>query len=136
MVLLLLQVVLRAGDISSLLKQTPDQTSLDMGWMVGPEVKVAVCVCGLSVDGDVQGAITLHSEQGVEERNGPLLLYLSRELDGWAYTVEVVQECLYHALLHNATGVIDVPLPEPGCQRSRPQGQLFKELHVEVGHSS
>ena len=51
--LLLLQVVLCAGDTLSPVEQTPDQPSLDMWWVVGPEVKVAVCVCGLSVDGDV-----------------------------------------------------------------------------------
>ena len=45
MALLLLQVVLCAGDTPSPVEQTPDQTSLDMRWVMGPEVKVAVCVC-------------------------------------------------------------------------------------------
>lgn len=46
---------------------TPDQTSFDMKWMVGLEVKVVVCVGGLAVDSDVQTDILLPLEKGVRE---------------------------------------------------------------------
>ena len=62
-VALLLLQVLCTGDTPSPVEQTPDQPSLDMWWVMGPEVKVVVCVCGLLVDGDVKGAITFPPEQ-------------------------------------------------------------------------
>ena len=43
-VFFLLQVVLVAGDGSCPVVQAPDQTPLDMGWVVGLEVQVAVWV--------------------------------------------------------------------------------------------
>ena len=47
--------------------QAPDQTPLDMGWMVGLEVQVVVGVGGLPVGSDVQATILLPSEKDVQE---------------------------------------------------------------------
>ena len=57
MVLFLPQVVLPGGDGSGSVEQTFDQSPLDLGWMLGVEVKVPVCVWGFPVDGDVQATI-------------------------------------------------------------------------------
>ena len=56
--------------------QAPDQTPLDMGWMVGLEVQVVVGVGGLPVDSDVQAAILLLLEKGVQEWEHSIFLYL------------------------------------------------------------
>ena len=55
--------VLSAGDALCTVIQAPDQTPLDMGWMVGPEVQVVVGVGGVPVDSDVQAAILLPREK-------------------------------------------------------------------------
>ena len=44
MVFFLPQVVLPGGDGSGFVKQAPDQSPLDLGWMVGVEVQVSICV--------------------------------------------------------------------------------------------
>ena len=67
MALLLLQVVLSGGDAPCSVVQTPDQSSLDMRWVVGLEGQVPVCVCGLPVDGDIQAIIISPLEQGVKK---------------------------------------------------------------------
>ena len=66
----LLQVVLSAGDGSCPVVQAPDQTSLDVGWMVGLEVQVAVGVGGLPVDRDVQVTILSPATNGKEGQGG------------------------------------------------------------------
>ena len=80
-VFFLLQFVLFAGDGSCPVIQAPDQTSLDMGWVVGLEVQVAVGMGGLPVDSDVQATILPLAEQGVQEWEHSILLYLDSELD-------------------------------------------------------
>ena len=85
---------------------------------MGPEVQVLVCVHGLPVDSDFQVAIIFPLEQGVEKGEAPFLLHFHSELDGWPHTVEVAQESFHCALLHDAAGVIHVPLPEPVLQRT------------------
>ena len=55
----LLQVILCAGDGSCSVIQAPDQTPLDIRWMVGLEVEILVGVGGLPVDSVVQAAIVL-----------------------------------------------------------------------------
>ena len=37
-------------------------------------------------------------------------------------------------LLHNATSVINIPLPKVGLHWGDVQGKLLEELHVKVGH--
>ena len=101
-VFFLLQFVLGAGDGSCPVIQAPDQASLDMGWVVGLEVQVAVGVGGLPVDSDVQATILSPLEKGVQEWECSILLYLDSELDGGSHTVEVIQESFCRVLLHNA----------------------------------
>ena len=84
---------------------------------MGPEVQVPVRVCGLPVDSDIQVAIIFPLEQGVKKGEAPFLLHFHSELDGWPHTVEVAQESFHCALLHDAAGVIHVPLPEAGLGR-------------------
>ena len=57
MVNFLLKVVLRADDLSGPVVETSHHTSLHVGWMMGLEVEIPVCVWGLPVDRDVQAAI-------------------------------------------------------------------------------
>ena len=52
MMFFLPQVILCAGDGSCSVIQAPDQTPLDMKWMVGPEVEIPVGLVGLPVDTD------------------------------------------------------------------------------------
>ena len=80
-VFFLLQFVLVADDGSCPVVQAPDQTSLDMGWVVGLEVQVAVGMGGLPVDSDVQATILPLAEQGVQEWEHSILLYLDSELN-------------------------------------------------------
>lgn len=61
--LFLLQAALPGHDAPRSVVQTPDQHSLDMGWMVELKVQVSVCVWGLTVDGDIQAAIISPLEQ-------------------------------------------------------------------------
>ena len=112
----ILQVVLGAGagDGMCPVIQAPDQTPLDMGWVVGLEVQVVVGVGGLPVDRDVQATILLPLEKGVQEWEHSILLYLDSELNGVLHSVEVIQESFCHVFLHNATGVINLPLPKAG----------------------
>ena len=58
------------------------------------------------------------------------------ELDGRMYTVEVVQDYLCSALIHNAAGVIGISLPNSGFHWGSAECKLLKELHVEVDHCS
>ena len=132
----LLQVVLSAGDGSCPVVQAPDQTSLDVGWMVGLEVQVAVGVGGLPVDRDVQVTILSPPEKGVQEREHSIPLCLDSELDGGSHVVEVIQESFRRVLLHNATGVVNIPLPKAGFHWGSVQGKLLEEVHVKVGHRS
>ena len=67
MVLLLLQVVFRGGNSPSSVVETYDETSPDMGWMVGSEVQIAVSVRRLPVHCDVQAAVLLPPETGIKE---------------------------------------------------------------------
>ena len=68
-VILFLQVILGAGDTLGPVIQAPDRTSFDMGRMVGPEVQVLVCVSGLSVDNDLQAAVTLNLKKCFQKRS-------------------------------------------------------------------
>ena len=61
-----------------------------------------VSVGGLPVDSDVQAAVFLLSEKGVQEWEHPIFLYLESELDGESHTVEVIQESLCLALQNAA----------------------------------
>ena len=108
------QVVLPSGDGSGSVEQAFDQSPLDLGWMVGVEVQVPVCVGGFPVDGDVQATIILPLEQGVKKGEPSVLLHLHSEPDGWSHAVQVGQELFHCALLHNAAGVVYIPLPEEG----------------------
>ena len=108
------QVVLPSGDGSGSVEKAFDQSPLDLGWMVGVEVKVPVCVCGFPVDGDVQATIIPPLEQGVEKGEPSVLLHLHSEPDGWSHAVQVGQELFHCALLHNAAGVVYIPLPRRG----------------------
>ena len=45
---------------------------------------------GLPVDSDVQAAILLLSEKGVQEWEHSIFLYLESELNGGSHTVEVI----------------------------------------------
>lgn len=58
--------------LALLYRHLHDQISVDMVWMVGLAIKVAVCVCGHSLHGDVQGAVILPLELGVEEWEGSI----------------------------------------------------------------
>ena len=53
------QVVLCADDALGSVVQAPDQTPLNVGWMVGPEVQVDVCVGGLPVYHSLQATMYL-----------------------------------------------------------------------------
>ena len=125
MALLLLQVVLSGGDAPCSVVQTLNQSSLDMRWMVGLEVQVPVCVCGLPVDSDIQATIVSPLEQGVKKGEASFSLYFHGEPDGGSHTVEVAQESFHCALLHDAAGVVHVPLPEPGFGRCRLECQFL-----------
>ena len=133
MVFFLLQVVLFAGDGTCPVVHAPDQTPLDMGWVVGLEAQVAVSVGGLPVDSDVQATILPLAEEGVQEWEHSNLLYLDSELDGGSHTVEVIQETFCCALLHNAN-IIKLPIPKAVLHWGGVQGKLLEELHVKVGH--
>ena len=132
---LLLQVVLWAGDISSPVKQTPDQTPLNTGWVVGPGSQDSG-LCGWAFGRQWRpGCHHPSSEAGCQGKGGSPPLP-----QPWTWWMGI--HCWggpgvpLPSLLCNAAGVVDGPLPEPGCHRSKPQGHLFKELHIEVGHSS
>ena len=135
-VLFLPQVVLPSGDGSGSVEQAFDQSPLDLGWTVGVEVKVPVCVCGFPVDGDVQAAIIPPLEQGVKKGESSVLLHLHSEPDGWSHAVQVGQELFHCALLHNAAGVVYIPLLEAGLCGGSSECQFLEELHVQVGHHS
>ena len=79
MALLLVQLVLSGSDAPCSVVQTPDQSSLDMRWVVGLEVKVPVCVGGLPVDSDIQATIVSPLEQGVKKREASVSLYFHAE---------------------------------------------------------
>jgi len=55
--------------------ETLHQTSLHMGWVVGLEVEVPVCVCGFSVDSNVQTSTLPPPGQSVQERKGPIFFH-------------------------------------------------------------
>ena len=76
MVFFLPQVVLSSGDGPGSVEQALDQSPLDLGWMVGVEVQVPVCVRRFPVDGDVQAAIIPPLEQGVKKGESSVLLQL------------------------------------------------------------
>ena len=120
------QVVLPSGDGSGSVEQAFDQSPLDLGWMVGVEVKVPVCVCGFPVDGDVQATIIPPLEQGVKKGEPSVLLHLHSEPDGWSHAVQVGQELFHCALLHNAAGVVYIPLPEAGLCRKFGMKVVFR----------
>jgi len=52
-----------------------DQTSLHMGWVVGLEMEVPVCVWGFSVDSDVQTSTLPPPGQSVQERKDPIFFH-------------------------------------------------------------
>ena len=131
-VLFLPQVVLPRGDGPGSVEQALDQSPLDLGWMVGVEVQVPVCVCRFPVDGDVQAAITLPLKQGVKKGEPSVLLHFHSEPDGWSHTVQVGQELFQCAILHDAAGVVHVPLPEAGHCGGSFECQILKQLHVQL----
>ena len=53
----LLRVTLAECDCLGSIKQAPNESSLHMLWVVGFEVKVAICVCWLPVHIDVEAAV-------------------------------------------------------------------------------
>ena len=114
MVFFLPQVVLSSGDGPGSVEQALDQSPLDLGWMVGVEVQVPVFVRRFPVDGDVQAAIVPPLEQGVKKGESSVLLHLHSEPDGRSRIVQVGQELFHCAPLHDAAGVVYVPLPEAG----------------------
>lgn len=67
MVLFLPQVALPDCDGSGSVQQAPDQSPLDLGWIVGVRDQVPVHMRWFSVDSDVQAAIISPLEQGVEK---------------------------------------------------------------------
>ena len=80
MTLLLLQTFLCAGDAPHSVTQTPHQSFLAIGWVVGLEFQVLIRVCGLPVNRNVQAA------------EASLKLHFHSEFDGWSHINEVAQE--------------------------------------------
>ena len=69
---------------------------------------------GFLVHSDVQCAISLWFNNGVQEGDGPILLVvLHCELYGRVNTVNVLKEVLFFDLLVDDKGVIHIPAPEP-----------------------
>ena len=128
------QVVLPSGDGSGSVEQAFDQSPLDLGWMVGVEVKVPVCVCGFPVDGDVQATIIPPLEQDVKKGEPSVLLHLHSEPDGWSHAVQVGQELFHCALLHNAAGVSyggDFFEQREGAAMGSPVSAVVADLYME-----
>ena len=82
----------------------------------------------LPVDSDVQAAILHLLKKGVQKWEHSIFLYLQSELNGGSHPVEVIQESFCLALPQNASGVVNIPLPEAGLHWGSVEGKLFEEL--------
>ena len=91
MVFFLLQVILGAGVTMGPVMQAPDQTSLDMGWMVDQKSRYYVVrVSGHSVDHDLQAAVTFPPDKCVQKWERSILLDFHSKVDGRLHSIEVV----------------------------------------------
>ena len=86
-----------------------------MRMVVGIKMKIPVSVCWFPENLCVEGSVRhIPCHQNIQKRKSPFLLHFHRELDGWSYGVEVVQEIvkILSIVGPQNKGVVDISQPD------------------------